>query len=64
MAHGEQARDDAFDVAVDRGCGLTKGDRCNGGGRIGADAGQRQEGRFGRGKLPAQIAHDHLGALM
>ena len=64
LAHGEQARDHALDVAVDRRCGLAKCDRGDGRRGVGADARQLLQLGDGRRKLAAQILGNRDGALV
>ena len=55
---GEEPRDDPFDIAVDRARRRVERDRRDGGGGIGADAGQRAQRRFARRKFAA-VPLDH-----
>ena len=59
----EHTGHDPFDIAVNHGCGFVKGNRSDGGGGIGADAGQGQKAVAAGGELATVIGHHGTGAF-
>ncbi len=61
---GEQARDDALDIAVHHGGRPVEGDRRHRRRRIAADAGQSEQPFLGIGEHAVMQRHHRLGAFM
>ena len=63
-AHAEEACDHALDIAVDGGRRLPESNGGNGGGRVGADAGECLERLRAGGKVPAVPGYEELRATV